>query len=101
MTESVTVKQGDSVALSYSTKPKQDMSTWTCQVQVRENTGGAALIDITLIAESADTFSKIGLLDTTTLPPGSYYIYAQLDNAGTSESKEIHSSLIVEAQGVY
>lgn len=100
--ESATVKQGDTLLLSYSTRPKEDMNNWTCRVMVKvEPSDAVPLIDITLNTVSADTFSIIGNLDTTPLTPGSYWVLAQLDNAGTSQSKEVHNQLIIETQGVF
>ena len=91
------VKQGDTIALSYTTTPPQNMTTWAVRVLVRdEKDDGSDLIDQTLTEHGNGNLTKIGLLDTTTLAPGEYHVMALLTNAGTGESKEIHDLITVE-----
>lgn len=101
MSSNITVVQGDSVALAYATSPAQDMTTWTCQVMVKTSKNASALITQSLTSQSPDSLSKIGLLQTTSLSPGNYFILAKLSHTASGQSKEVQSRLTVEERGVY
>lgn len=95
---SASVYQGDSVQLDYRIDNRNLSDNWRCRVQVKANIGSAALISQD-VALRLDATAFNGILPTAELPPGSYFVYAQLDNPETGESKELRNRLIVRAQG--
>jgi hypothetical protein len=101
ITSQLDVIQGDSVALAYGTNPAQDMTDWVCKVQVRSEPTEAAVIDTTITGRNDKRDKITGLIQTDTIPPGEYILGAQLSNAATGESKEIHTGLLVREQVVY
>lgn len=97
----LSVIQGDSVALSYSTTPPRDMGAWDCRVVVKATKAGAAIVDMTLTNISPDTLAIIGLLQTAAIDPGVYVIAAKLSHASSGQSKEIQKSLIIQERAVF
>lgn len=101
------VIQTDTVALSYSVgegtqfDPYQVLTNWTCRVMVKTTKSASALIDMTITTKNADNTAFVGLLQTTSLSPGEYFLMAKLYNTVTTESKEIHQKLVVGERGVF
>lgn len=84
---------GDSIALSFSTTPKQDLTDWTCRVQVREVDSLSAALDFDITDLSSDNTEFIGGFRTNLLTAGKYYIVAKLDNVTTNQHKEIQLTM--------
>jgi hypothetical protein len=93
------IKQGDSIALSYGPKGITDITPWACTIRVSAEKGGAPAINQALTSASSDNRSRIGLISTVGLAPGTWHIMALLANSATTESKEIHDSITVETSG--
>ncbi len=96
---SVSVYQGDTVELEYTIDNRDMNENWSCLVQVRAGLGKPVQHEQSLDLNLLNTHF-VGLMPTSDLAVGSYAVYAQLDNALTGESCEIHDRLIIRHQGV-
>ena len=96
MTDSV--YQGDSVELNFAIDNRQLNEDWLCRIQVKTSPTATVVLAQTLPLNALGT-KFTGTLSTSLLTPGSYFIYAQIDNATTNESVEIHSRIVVRQQG--
>lgn len=97
----IEVYQGDSIALGYKTDPEQDMTNWVTRVMVKKQLSGPALLDQTVNQLTEDKLKLVGLMQTGGLEPDKYWLLAEMSNAATGESKEIHQRITVKPQGVY
>ena len=98
----LTIRPGDSFAISLSLKPKQDMTGWSCRVMIKTALSAAADIDKTISTVSADTFTLSGLVtntETATLNVRSYHLLLELTD-GSDQSREEHLTIDVLKQGV-
>lgn len=98
-----TIRQGESLGLSYGLTPAQNMSAWACRVVIKSTKAGSALIDKTLTDLDGDSENFIGQLtptETSGLSVGTYWLAAEVSNATTSENAEYHDKLIVTEQAV-
>lgn len=84
---------GDSIALSFSTTPKQDLTDWTCRVQVREVDSSSVALDFNITDLSPDSKEFIGGFRTNLMAAGKYYIVAKLGNETTGQYKEIQLTM--------
>lgn len=95
------VFQGDSIALAYRTDPEQDMSLWSTRIMVKRQLTEAALLEQDITQLSPDNLRMVGLMQTASLEPGKYWLLAEMSNATTGESKEIHQRISIKPQGVF
>jgi hypothetical protein len=95
---SETIYQGDTVALNYTIDNRGLSDNWRCRIQVKRSAADDVLQSQELSLNAGET-AFIGQLPTVDLLPGSYFVYAQLDNAVTAESVELHNRLVVRQQG--
>ena len=94
--------QGDTVSLRYGVTPAQDMNNWDVRVVVKTSKSQTVPdLDLTLTQVSGDTFFKEGLMQTTSLDVGKYFLIAELFNPGSTERKEVHDTLKINEQGVF
>lgn len=89
--------QGDSLAVSGSLDPKQDMTGWTNRVMLKSS-DNVPVLDKTMATLSTDTFEIIGSitpLETSAIDPGTYTLVRLLSNSDNSLSKEENDRLVV------
>lgn len=96
---SESVYQGDTVELEYAIENRSLNVNWQCVVNVKQAIDAPVLIDLNLSLNALES-AFTGLLDTSPLVPGRYFVYAELSNVATSERTELHHSLLVRKQGV-
>ncbi len=94
-----TIYQGDTIELEYAIENRTLSINWHCLVHVKKSTDTPALIELELDLNPQET-EFTGLLDTSSLLPGSYGVYAELSNPATSERCEIHQRITIRNQGV-
>lgn len=92
------IYQGDTVELNYTIENRDLSENWRCRIQVKRSINEPVLLTKE-IQLNANATAFIGQLSTASLPPSSYFVYAQLDNTGTGESTELHNRMVVRQQG--
>lgn len=101
---SIVIAQGDSIALSYGVTGVNDLTGWSCIIQVK-----SALTDTTPIynqnvtdlnGDSTRFTHLIARSQTEDWEVGDYFIIADLWKVSTGESREVQSKLRVNQQGV-
>jgi len=94
--------EGDTINLSAGIESIDDLTGWTCRVQVRgQDEASNPLVDVELTNLSADNSRFTGLIDTEGFGTGSMILAAQFDRTATGVRKEVHSILILKPQAVY
>lgn len=94
--------EGDTINLAVGIEGIDDLTGWTCRVQVRGPIeADNPLVDVELTNMNADNSRFTGLIDTEGFGTGSMILAAQFDRGATGERKEVHSILILKPQAVY
>lgn len=96
MTE--TIYQGDTVELDYTIENRNLSENWRCRIQVKTSINQPVLLTKELSLNTSGS-KFVGQLQTASLTPGSYFVFAQLDNTVTGDSAELHNRLVIRQQG--
>ena len=93
------INQGESLFLSYSLDRHTDLSSYTCQVQVRSSDNNSLIQEQYFIDYVNNQKSFIGYLDvsdTNDLLAGTYNLTAKILNSIGDMAKQFHDELIIE-----
>lgn len=99
-----TIVQGDSLDLAYTTDTDEDLSAWTCTVQVRDTSDVLTAIDrpvVTLSSCNKSFIDRLTATETGALAVGTYTLSVQLSKAATGQAKEINDTITITKQFNY